>query len=63
MANKLTNRELLTLAIDDEACKIINWILKNKDSLKFYTSTEVKGSFIRLPAKDILEMYKKENTK
>lgn len=60
MAKKLTNKELMQLTIDEEACKVINFIFKNIENIDIYYNRG-KGYLIRKSAKEILEMYKKEN--
>lgn len=55
LKSKPTNKELLNMAIYDELLIFGNWLLKNTNTYKFYNE-----SGIRLPMKDILEMYKKE---
>lgn len=42
------------------ACGFGNWVMKNKNNMKLYVFIEIDQEFIRLPMKDILEIYKKE---
>lgn len=56
MAKKLTNKELLTITIDEELLLFGNWLLKNSNATKFLNQNGCKKSI-----KEILEMYKKEN--
>lgn len=45
---------------EEFTCGFGNWLLQNHSNMKIYVKAGVDESYMRLPMKSILEIYKKE---